>query len=315
MSDFQIYRKIIVFVLPRFLCVLLAFVLSFIIIFAIAILAYSFSPTHATIVIITILAIYIWYLIFSFMKMPYQSASISLMVKACNGEQISDHPYKEGMDDVRKRFGVISAFELVKVILKFVFDKDKTDQEKNQFISDIKSFFVFFIINTISYLNACVLSVVMFYKEKTYSQCIFETFEVLRKNFFRVVLKALGIFLLYSVLPVLIFAIICILLAGFLFNTTSITSSNLLLIRLLGFGNDIAGFKLYLIILVFLAIAYVYISPRATIKIVRIFVKMYKDTYLENKYYDKFMNISEKNKILRRIKEADNEVKKEMIDE
>lgn len=85
------------------------------------------------------------------------------------------------MKDVKERFGVYTVFGMILSTFRFIFDKDKDDNDKNRIIADIKSFVIINLLNLIAYFITCLLSQVMYYKDKTYTQCIFETLEIIKR--------------------------------------------------------------------------------------------------------------------------------------
>ena len=305
MKDSQIYKKILVFVLPRIPCYIMAFLVFFLICVLFGLPAYYAGGSDVVYGIIVFVAAIAAVFVASFMKLPYQAAAISLIVKACNGTIISDHPYKEGMKDVKKRFSIYSPFALLVSTVKYIFDKDKTVEDKDKIINDAQSYFIFTFTNTFFYFKTCLLTEMMYFKNKPYSRCIFETLQTIKKNFKTFIIKTLKIFFFYLVIPIGIFIIVFMIISTVLQGNVKADDFASLVIESLELDMDKDSLYFYILGLIFTFIAYIFTTPFATIKVVRFFNDLINKTEFDYSKYDKFDKRTDKMKVLRRIKEAE----------
>lgn len=311
MKDRDIYKKILVFILPRIPCYIVAFLAAILVLALIGVPAYKAGASYFVLVLISVLAILVFYFVSAFMRLPYQSAAVSLIVKACNGQQISNHPFKEGMKDVKDRFKVYTPFGLVISAFKYVKNKDKSEENKNEIINDAKSFVVFMLANSVFYISTCFLVEVMYFRDKSYTRCIYETIQTIRKNFKTFIKKSLSIFFFYVVIPVMTFMVGFIVIGTLVSNNVNINNFIDLMAESFEIELDIESISYFLLGLVFTFITYIFINPMGTIKVARFFTGLIKETEFDYTTYEKIGKRTDRFKIIKRLKQASKRVNNE----
>ena len=298
MTDFKLYKKAIVFVLPRITCYVFGALSCLCILLIGTILCILFPSLEELLSKISLfIGGFVGAFVSELMKLPNRSGQISIISKGIEGKEISNKPYKEGLEDVDKRFGVSTAFSMFKSFVRFVFDKEKDVYDKSKIINDARDFIYFTIINLIPYISVFNITRTMNKTKDDLLKCVCDTFEIIRNNLKRFILFTIKHILLYNVVPFLLIGAICY---GVDY---ALDLSN-------RFADTIYDIDLISNILITFIFFFV-ITPLNTIRIVRFFLGLSSLETVSSKYYEQLCSKVEKMRFFKRIKNAVDD--KEMI--